>query len=165
MSESSAILNQHIRSKIHQAQDTLGHLRDAVECMASADMTSTLHEKQRITLMMAQVKKVNEESNKVVAQLVEISPQISEIAALGVRSLQFEDLVSQSLSSLQTNLSVLREISKHLTRIKLSSEKDVPKLLVDLQQLCKNLVIHSNDKDQQRSVSQMSLDEGDIELF
>ena len=128
-------------------------------------MTSTLHEKQRITLMMAQVKKVNEESNKVVAQLVEISPQISEIAALGVRSLQFEDLVSQSLSSLQTNLSVLREISKHLTRIKLSSEKDVPKLLVDLQQLCKNLVIHSNDKDQQRSVSQMSLDEGDIELF
>mgnify|MGYP001039934444 CR=1 FL=1 len=165
LSESSAILNQHIRSEIHQAQDTLGHLRDAVECMASADMTSTLHEKQRITLMMAQVKKVNEESNKVVAQLVEISPQISEIAALGVRSLQFEDLVSQSLSSLQTNLSVLREISKHLTRIKLSSEKDVPKLLVDLQQLCKNLVIHSNDKDQQRSVSQMSLDEGDIELF
>ena len=165
LSESSAILNQHIRSEIHQAQDTLGHLRDAVECMASADMTSTLHEKQRITLMMAQVKKVNEESNKVVAQLVEISPQISEIAALGVRSLQFEDLVSQSLSSLQTNLSVLREISKHLTRIKLSSEKDVPKLPIDLQQLCKNLVIHSNDKDQQRSVSQMSLDEGDIELF
>jgi len=165
LSENSTSLNQNIRNEIHQAQSTIEQLRNAVENMASADLTSTLHEKKRIEQMMEHVNRVNVESNEVVAELVHISPQISELAAIGVRSLQFEDIVSQSVDSLQTNLAILREISQQLTRIKLSPKEDVLSLLVELQHQCEELRQRSIEIDQHRSVTQMSMEEGDVELF
>ncbi|WP_448548647.1 methyl-accepting chemotaxis protein [Thalassotalea fusca] len=165
LSENSTSLNQNIRNEIHQAQSTIEQLRNAVESMASQDLTSTLHEKKRIEQMMEHVNRVNAESNDVVAELAQISPQISELAAIGVRSLQFEDMVSQTISSLQTNLTILREISQQLTRIKLSPKEDVLNLLVELQHQCEELGQRSKESDQRRSVTQMSMEEGDVELF
>ena len=91
LSVNSTELNNDIRSEISAAQETIANLRQSVEVMASADMTSTLEAKDKVSVMMKHVGHVNQETQAAVERLAQISPQIDETAATGVRSLQFED--------------------------------------------------------------------------
>lgn len=164
LSVSSTELNNDIRLQISDAKDIIEKLRSSVEKMASADMTSTLEAKDNVSIMMQQVRDMNDQSAHIVDELATISPKISETVTLAVRSLQFEDLTYQSLASLEHNLNSLKQLSSHIVSLDVEDGNVKEQLLVLIKD-CQLIIDNTQEKDSQRSVSQSSMDEGDVELF
>lgn len=165
LSVNSTGLNQDIRGEIALAKDTIAKLRESVEIMASADLTSTLTAKNKVSVMMDHVGHVNNHTAEVVDNLVKLGPKISDTVALGIRSLQFEDLTYQSLDSLKSNINNLHEISHSLRLFSESKEQDVSQLLVNFQEDCKGILQETTKENKARSVSQSCMTEGEVELF
>jgi methyl-accepting chemotaxis protein len=164
LSVNSTELNNDIRNEISLAQSIIDNLRKSVEIMASADMTSTLEAKDKVTLMVEHVSNVNKETNLVVDGLAALAPQIADTVATGVRSLQFEDLTFQALASLNDNLVAIESLSEQLALFD-NKRGDCAEQLLNIQQNCQAMVEDTIHADSKRTVSQSSMDEGEIDLF
>ncbi|MEW6991740.1 methyl-accepting chemotaxis protein [Colwelliaceae bacterium 6441] len=165
LSVNSTDLNNDIRSEIASAKETITKLRESVETMASADLTDTLEAKERVSVMMEHVQEMNIKSHQVVEELGLLSPKITEAVGVAVRSLQFEDLTYQSLDSLGTNFINLHRLADEISAFKISSHDELDEKLQGLQTRCKHIMQETKSLDELRSVSQLSMDEGDIDLF
>jgi methyl-accepting chemotaxis protein len=165
LSVGSTKLNEDIRNEINNAKEIIDKLRASVEIMASADMTSTLEAKEKMTVMMSHVKDVNNQSTKSVEELAIIAPKITEAVNIGVRSLQFEDLTRQSLESLQMNVGSLHEISDALATFVKNPKIVVHQQLVTLKKTCQQVYHDTQQSEDLRSVKQLNMDEGKVELF
>lgn len=165
LSVSSTELNNDIRIEINNAKATISKLRDSVEVIASADMTPTLEAKKRVTVMMHKVEESSADNANRVNELATLGPMVNQMAGDGVRALQFEDLASQSIYSLNSNVSYMQKVSqqlKVLANCQPDEQLDEWQVLHDL---CKQLQSQTHSNEQSRSVSQETMDEGDIELF
>ena len=165
LSVGSTTLNEDIRTEINKGKTIIGRLRGSVETMASADMTSTLEAKDKMTVMMSHVEDVNNQTTQSIEQLAIIAPKITEAVALGVRSLQFEDLTRQSLESLQMNVSSLHEISDALATFVKNPDISVHEQIMSLKTTCQQVYQETQQLEDSRSVKQLNMDEGDIDLF
>jgi methyl-accepting chemotaxis protein len=165
LSVGSTKLNEDIRNEINNGKEIIDKLRASVEIMASADMTSTLEAKEKMTVMMSHVKDVNNQSTKSVEELAIIAPKITEAVNIGVRSLQFEDLTRQSLESLQMNVGSLHEISDALATFVKNPKIVVHQQLVTLKKTCQQVYHDTQQSEDLRSVKQLNMDEGKVELF
>jgi methyl-accepting chemotaxis protein len=164
LSVNSTELNNDIREEISSAQIIIEKLKNSVEIMASADMTSTLEAKDKVSLMVAHVGESNIKTNIIVEELADISPKIADTVSICIRSLQFEDLTCQTLSSLKNNMFTLTALNELINGFECGNLNPSKQLQL-LQQQCQNLIEQSQHSDDNRSVSQSSMDEGDVELF
>ncbi|NQZ90456.1 MAG: chemotaxis protein [Colwellia sp.] len=164
LSVNSTGLNNDIRVEISSAQAIIEKLQNSVKTMASADMTSTLEAKEKVTLMVAHVGESNIKTNAIVEELANISPRIADTVSICIRSLQFEDLASQTLNSLKNNMFTITSLNELLNGFE-GESTHTHLQLQSLQQQCQNLIKESQHSDDNKSVSQSSMDEGDIELF
>jgi len=165
LSVGSTELNQDIRTEINKGKEIIAKLRESVEAMASADMTSTLEAKEKMSLMMTHVEEVNTQTNASVEELSIIAPKITEAVGIGVRSLQFEDLTRQSLESIQMNISSIHEISDVLATFDKNQHIAVHQQLVKLKTTCQQVYLETRKSEDSRSVKQLNMDEGDVDLF
>ncbi|NQZ83899.1 MAG: chemotaxis protein [Colwellia sp.] len=165
LSISSTELNSVIREETASARNIIKQLRHSVQSMMSKDMTSTVKAKDRFTVMMDHVSNANKKTRHVVEELTLLAPQITDKVNLGVRSLQFEDLAYQTLDSLKINISNIYDISSELNSFENHHKFDVTAHLLKLQLRCKEMVMEVNAIDEKRSVSQSTMDEGEVELF
>ena len=90
--------------------------------------------------------------------------QISSHVSSAIRSLQFEDLTNQTLTSVKSNLASVETLSQILDELKVSPES-LAEQLVYLQAKCDEIVNKTEEKDVQRSVAQVTMEEGEVELF
>jgi len=165
LSVNSTELNQDIRNEIDSAQEIIAKLRASVEIMASADMTSTLEAKDKVSSMMKHVSQANKDTGKVVDDMSKLMPQIVETVGLGVRSLQFEDLTYQTLASLKSNIDAVHEISNELNAITEAGSGDLTEHLASFEEKCQVMIEQTRNDNHQRTVSQASMEEGEIDLF
>jgi len=165
LSIGSTDLNQDIRNEINKAQTIIDKLRHSVEQMASADMTPTLEAKDKMSVMMSHVDNVNKSTLISVEELSVISPKIKEAVANGVRSLQFEDLTRQSLHSLEMNVKSILAISDVLSGFEENQQATTHNQLVLLKARCQEIYQETKASENKRSVMQLSMDEGEVELF
>ena len=165
LSVNSTELNENIRREINLAKGTISKLREAVEEIASADMTPILQAKEHIGVMVGHIKNSNEDGKAKVQELSNLSPQIANAAALGIRSLQFDDLTYQSLNSLKSNTSSIRQVNENLDEFCNQNETHTKAQIDSLRNRCQEIIVKSKNDSEHRSVSQDSMDEGDIELF
>lgn len=165
LSVGSTELNQGIRNEIGHAKEIIAKLRASVETMASADMTPTLEAKNKMTIMVRHVEDVNHDTNTSIEALGLLLPKINDAVGIGVRSLQFEDLTRQSLQSLQRNLTSIHSISHVLSNFKQCPNTEVHQQLLSLQEKCQHVYKETQSAENKRSVNQISMEEGDIELF
>ncbi|MFT6086608.1 MAG: methyl-accepting chemotaxis protein [Glaciecola sp.] len=165
LSISSTELNENIRREISLAKGTISKLRLSVEEIASADMNPILKAKDHIGKMIEHIQDVSEDSKVKVNELSNVTPQIANAAAVGIRSLQFEDLTYQSLNSLKTNTDSIRQINESLDRFCNESTTYSQEKFDTFRDTCRETIFKSKNENQHRSVNQDSLDEGDIELF
>jgi len=164
LSVNSTELNNDIRKEISKAQAIIERLRGSVETMASADMTSTLEAKNRVSEMVEHVGDVNNKTQKVVEELTLLSPKINETVEIGVRSLQFEDLAHQTLVSLKSNTETINLLFQEMNQFDIHQGDSAEQLQI-LQQKCQQLIQKADYVNENRSVSQNSMDEGEVELF
>jgi methyl-accepting chemotaxis protein len=165
LSIGSTALNEDIRKEINQAKSIIEKLNTSVETMASADMTSTLEAKDKMSVMMTHVERVNKQTNLSVDEFSTLVPQIKEAVSSGVRSLQFEDLTRQSLESLQMNLSSINMVSDVLAGFNQGAATDTHKQLVMLKEKCQEVYQETKESEDSRSVKQLCMDEGEVDLF
>jgi methyl-accepting chemotaxis protein len=165
LSVGSTDLNEDIRAEINKAKEIIAKLRDSVEILASADMTSTLEAKEKMSVMMSHVEQVNNQTTNSVEELAIIAPKITDAVSLGVRSLQFEDLTRQSLESLDLNVSSLHEISDALALFNRNSTKPVHQQLMKLRTTCQAFHNKTKKAENSRSVMQFDMGEGEVDLF
>ncbi|MFT6901474.1 MAG: methyl-accepting chemotaxis protein [Colwellia sp.] len=164
LSFSSAQLNNNIREEISSAQIIIEKLKNSVHVISSADMTATLEAKSRMSMMVENVGESNIKTNAIIEELAGLSPKIAEVVAIGIRSLQFEDLTRQALSTLKSNTQTISALNKILVGFEIS-KNNTYKELQSLQHQCQALIEQSQYDNERKSVSQSSLDEGDVELF
>jgi len=165
LSVGSTELNEDIRNEINQAKEIISKLRQAVETMASADMTSTLEAKEKMSVMMTHVEGVNKQTNQSVEELSLLGPQINDAVGLGIRSLQFEDLTRQSLESLQMNISSIHSISDVLETFNSDPSLNIHSQLQTLKERCQHVYLETKQAENSRSVKQLCMDEGEVDLF
>jgi len=165
LSVGSTELNQDIRNEINNAKEIIAKLRQSVEQMASADMTSTLQAKDKMSGMMTHVEKLNQQTCTSVDILADIAPKINDAVGLGVRSLQFEDLTRQSLDSLHENVKSIHEISDVLISFEQHKQTPVHLQLIALKERCQDVYHQTKQAEDARSVKQITMDEGEVDLF
>jgi len=165
LSVSSTELNHDIRNEIDNAKEIIAKLRSSVETMASADMTSTLEAKDKMSIMMKHVESVNHDTNTSVEELSLLVPKINDAVGVGIRSLQFEDLTRQSLESLQKNLASVHTISDVLVNFEKTPTITVHQQLLSLKEKCQQVYQDTQIAESSRSVKQLSMEEGEVDLF
>lgn len=164
LSISSAELNEQIRSKIDSAKGTIHSLRQSVEQMASADMSQTLQTQAKINDMTGGMTSLNDNMHATLSSLGSISDEMDDVVATAVRSLQFEDMTVQSLQSVNINLDKFNSIGSEL-KVLSESNESIETQLEHIRAVCESVRESSIPTSQHRTVSQQSMDEGEVELF
>jgi len=166
LSQNSEEFNLKIREQVEKTRETVEDARVIVGDMASKDMNVALKSKSRVNNILDSVAQMNQSIETRVKELSLITKKIDTNVGHAVRSLQFEDLVSQILSTAEQHLSYLDE---HVTDLEDAT------ILVNNQsgdenkiETIKSLIVKLEDKRAQKMhkpVSQDSMAEGEIDLF
>ncbi len=164
LSISSSDLNEQIRGKIDNAKSTIRSLRQSVEKMASSDMKQTLQAQAKIKEMTIDMGELNGSMKETIGTLGVMSNDMNDVVSTAVRSLQFEDMTVQALQSVSVNLDRFNSIG---TKLKSLSESDEPvQVQLDhIRSICESVRQANAQVSEHRTVSQQSMDEGEVELF
>lgn len=163
LSKNSSSLNNQIRHKIDAAKGTIRILRESVEEMASEDMNQTLKTQSKINEMTSNMGQLNTNMQNTLRSLGAMSDDMDGIVATAVRSLQFEDMTIQALQSVNVNLAKFNSIGTELKDLG-QNNQPIEVQLDSIRNLCQS-VRNDSPENKHRTVSQQSMEEGEIELF
>jgi len=162
--------NEQIGSHVEKARAAMEQLRGLVGTMASQDLNVALSAKGGIDAMMAHVTESDARTSAVADQVVEINRGLGSDVSTTIRSLQFEDILSQLINQTRVRLVELQDITIECTR-------DIEELACNpidaesLQQRAERVrsrLAIQREKARLRSrgpALQNSMDAGEIELF
>jgi methyl-accepting chemotaxis protein len=165
LSINSAALNNQIREEIGLAKETIEVLRKTVGSMASTDMSDTIGTKEKMGTMLSHMSEMNNFLNDKVVEISHVGDQLNNVVDTAVRSLQFEDISSQALGSIEHNVNSLNEVSSLLSNIVDHQHQINSQAADQCAQRCKALKVEAQNRNATRTVSQSDMDEGDVELF
>ncbi|NRA53910.1 MAG: chemotaxis protein [Gammaproteobacteria bacterium] len=164
LSISSSELNSQIRGLIDGAKGTINTLRSSVEAMASADLSQTLDSKAKITEISKSVTGLNSNMQHTLTVLAQMSDEMDGAVVDAVRSLQFEDITTQALQSLNSNIEQFALVGDELKRLARSNQP-VQSQLQTIRLVCEQARLETSQQKSNRTVSQDDMAEGEIELF
>jgi len=161
LSQRSTSMNEQIRERVNLAKDAIARVRDTVSDMAGRDMTKTIEAKERVQQALQEIATINEYTSGQIGKLSLLTGQLSSSVGNAVRSLQFEDIVSQSLTRtgqhvhkltlLSRMFSVLADVGQGAEQVSAIRE-----LLDEMEQM---------ETQHAQVVTQESMDAGEVELF
>jgi len=103
--------NEQIGSHVERSRRSMVQLRELVGAMASQDMSVALDSKGDIDAMMAQLGSSGSRIAEVTEQVASISRGLGSDVATTVRSLQFEDILSQLIRQTNARLTELQDVA------------------------------------------------------
>ncbi|TBR37232.1 MULTISPECIES: methyl-accepting chemotaxis protein [Dyella] len=170
LASNSNQFNEQIGSHVERARAAMEQLRGLVGTMASQDLNVALSAKGGIDAMLAHVTESDARTSAVADQVVEINRGLGSDVSTTIRSLQFEDILSQLLNQTRTRLVELQEVTADCTRdIEELTVSDVDAVtLTEHAQRIRGRLAVQREKARLRSrgpALQNSMDAGDIELF
>ncbi len=162
--------NEQIGSHVERARTAMEQLRGLVGAMASQDLNMALSTKGGIDAMMAHVTESDARTSQVADQVVEINRGLGSDVSTTIRSLQFEDILSQLINQTRTRLVELQEVTADCTRdIEELACTDVDAAaLAEHAQRVRARLSMQREKARLRArgpALQNSMDAGEIELF
>lgn len=164
LSVSSSALNEQIKGKISAAKTTIEALRSGVEEMASADMSQTFETQAKINEMTGKMGHISRNMETSILELSTMSNEMNTAVSNAVRSLQFEDMTSQALASISTNIGQFDAISQEMHNVS-QSDESIGSKIDKINIVCQLVREHTLSIGNHRTVSQETMDEGEIELF
>lgn len=165
LSVNSGDLNNKIREEMASARATIDTLRSTVSGMAATDLSDTIGTKEKMTEMLAFMASNGEFMNSKVTEISQLSMQIDSTVDNAVRSLQFEDIASQALNSMEHNVNSLNEIAELVDDMTTAEGNLDTDATLRCQHRCEELRVTAQTRNEARTVAQNDMDEGDIELF
>ncbi|WP_266172233.1 methyl-accepting chemotaxis protein [Dyella subtropica] len=162
--------NEQIGSHVERARAAMEQLRGLVGTMASQDLNVALSTKGGIDAMMAHITESDARTSAVADQVVEINRGLGSDVSTTIRSLQFEDILSQLINQTRTRLVDLQEVTTECTRDieeLACADMDAAALANHAQRIRARLSVQ-REKARLRArgpALQNSMDAGEIELF
>ncbi|MGC1550718.1 MAG: methyl-accepting chemotaxis protein [Rhodanobacter sp.] len=162
--------NEQIGSHVERARTAMEQLRGLVGTMASQDLNVALSAKGGIDAMMAHVTESDARTSAVADQAVQINRGLGNDVSTTIRSLQFEDILSQLLNQTRMRLVELQDVTAECTRDieVLACESNGAEALAERAQRMRARLGVQREKARLRSrgpALQSSMDAGEIELF
>ncbi|MCP4289880.1 MAG: chemotaxis protein [Gammaproteobacteria bacterium] len=170
LSQRSDRFNDEIRTVLGVTRDNIDGARETVSKLASKDMNFAIQSKSRIDEMMVYLSKINAETEGRLGKLAGIVQQVDSAVGDAVRSLQFEDMVSQLATYSQHKLDSLTQmmtvIDNGLSGIDARDESGSA-YLERISEIREQLVTLESEFESRnyKPVDQSSMSEGDVELF
>jgi methyl-accepting chemotaxis protein len=162
--------NEQIGSHVERARIAMEQVRGLVGELASQDLNVALSAKGGIDAMMAHVTESDARTSAVADQVVAINRGLGNDVSTTIRSLQFEDILSQLLNQTRTRLVELQGVAAETTRDieTLACETVDAQMLRQHSERVRERLALQREKARIRSrgpALQNSMDAGEIELF
>jgi len=162
-------LNEQIRAQAEQAKVTVDDVRSIVSKVATEDVNEALTSKSTVDNMMYDLEQMNIVISDRLGQISGMISQVDDNVSLAVRSLQFEDIVSQILTQVDQQTSGLQQFADQLDNTintlqgNVSDGGECQLQLGNLQ----SAVSQARNRFQSSSANktQSSMQDGDVELF
>ena len=170
LASNSNQFNEQIGSHVERARAAMEQLRGLVGTMASQDLNVALSAKGGLDAMMAHVTESDARTRAVADQVVEINRGLGSDVSTTIRSLQFEDILSQLITQTRARLVELQEITADCTRDieELACASMDAEALDERARRVRSRLAVQREKARLRSrgpALQSSMDAGEIELF
>lgn len=114
LSQHSAGFSDNIRDQVEKTRMSVTEVRQSMGDMASRDMSIAITAKGRVDTMMDDIRHMNIRFAEGLAHLSKVNGQISQDVGKAVRSLQFEDMVSQLVGYLLQRVDLLERLSSEM---------------------------------------------------
>ncbi len=171
LSEHSSVFNEQIGQRARKAKQFITEAQNVVGAMAAQDMNVAITSKGRVDHMMTQLGKMNELNAARLEQVSICSHEICEQVADAVRSLQFEDMVTQLVAHthnrvdhVETLVNALRDNLGQLKRAVGDDQIDYAEAMASARtEIGRIKALRELVPDQ--PVGQHSMEEGGIDLF
>jgi len=163
LSQDAAQFNEEIRQQIEQAQAFFAETREIVGQMASQDMNASISAKGAMDDLIAQVQQLNARTSSGLDELNRIADRFQANVGTAIRLLQFEDIARQVLERAEVRIALFGRFVAELCRIprgEIRSQADIEQAKQRLELLRTELIATDH-----RSVTQRSMEGGDIEFF
>lgn len=172
LSQRSNRFNDEIRDVLGSSRADINQARETVAKLASKDMNFAIQSKSRVDSMMTQLEGMNTRLAEQLSEVSGLSGRINEAVGNAVRSLQFEDLVTQLVGYSSGRLDQVQQITGSLG-LRIAAPQELEAQDDRLQALIQALIRLREDLAKQgrgaqaahKPVVQANMQEGDIELF
>lgn len=171
LSQHSNKFGDEIKVVVGSARDHLVQAQEAISRMASKDMNLAIQSKERVEMKLEQVTLFNESVEERIGSINSIVEGIDQNVVDAVRSLQFEDIVTQLVSHARDRTDwlghILMEIQDSLIEHGHSCDhnlEDCARKLLEIKEEVERK-IGEKDFDGIKPVTQNSMEEGEVELF
>ena len=170
LSERSTAFNEQIRKLAHSSKDAVARVRGTVSQMASRDLDRSRGARTEAAAMLDRVESMNQGLGRGMREIADCGRAIDGSVAEAVRSLQFEDIVTQALAAAAVHLERLSMINREATALQdllhrggtnYSDRRQALSLLVRRIGQLRN----DWERPPHKPVGQQSMDAGSVELF
>lgn len=162
----SVDISQVISGMSQAVKDT----ENAIQRMASQDMTFALESKQRVEAVAWQVQKLSNDRSVAISQLGEAADRVNGEVGRAVTALQFQDVVSQVVGHVGRRVCAMRAAAQRIDELVRSLESN-PHGSAAVREVCNEMRRLGEHLDtvsvsgKHNPVAQTTLSHGDIELF
>ncbi|RMD78976.1 MAG: hypothetical protein D6809_04715, partial [Gammaproteobacteria bacterium] len=159
LSQRSAAFNERIRQQVDKTRAAIAGVRGIVSDIASKDMSIAIAAKGDVDGMLQRLEAANQAVRRGLDELSGIGREVHEQVGVAVRSLQFEDLVTQAAGHSRERLEELKELAEALREAGRDAAPGAA-----LGRAVEALEARWRER-RHRAVQQESLEEGSVELF
>ncbi|VAX07708.1 hypothetical protein MNBD_GAMMA26-822 [hydrothermal vent metagenome] len=171
LSQRSTKFNDEIRTALGSAKINVHNARETVRKLASKDMNFALKSKSEVDTMMLHIGELNEETNKRIKEMSVVTASINGLVGDAVRSLQFEDIISQLTAYTGEHLNrvedMIQNIDNGIQALQLNADDGIAGYVSGLEDLCERVAVldAATQNELHNPVAQQNMTEGEVELF
>ena len=163
LSRDTKTLNDRIGARVDAAREVIDAVRGAAKAIASQDMNMALDAKGGIDTMLAELGNTDEKIGQTLDDVSHFTRRVRESTNGAIRSLQFEDMVTQILSHL---VNKAERMQGFVSSVRTACDNADPNNTAAFAQRIQHLVDEARaDLDAPKAVEQESMAAGNVDLF
>ncbi len=165
--------SQQINTVIQNMQVTVKQTEEAIQRMASHDLSFAFESKKSVEEIVATMEKQNQQRGTAIGQLAGIADEVEIEVGRAVTALQFQDIVSQLLGHASRRAQAIDDVSQHLASMAQTLQRqgataDTKGILESLKAETRRVSERLQDMADvtaRNPVSQTEMSQGGVELF
>lgn len=170
LSQNSNQFADQITQVVGQSRQNVDEVKEIVANMASKDMSVAIQSKAQVDEMMNDIVKMNENMTLSLEEMTGLTGEITSDVDQAVRSLQFEDIISQLINHTRKRVEGIEQLVSVFNRalgetVQSSDKKQVNDSQLDEIRARLIQIRDSQDLEKIKPVAQQSMEAGDVELF
>lgn len=161
--------NDEIQIVISQSRENISYAQASIAKLASKDMTMAITSKSQVDNMMAQLGEMNGVMNTRLSEVSNMSADVNQMVDNAVRSLQFEDIVSQlaqrAISQLTVIETLIQTVQKEIQQIENTDQLPPDEVAEKMDSIKLFIQTQVASVGNSRLAEQSTMNEGEVDLF